>query len=221
VLCALSFSFMVIYASCDDCVYPVFYAIVSVAGKIVYYYNSLPYLKTRQYVGVIMREAVIVILLLVEAILLKNRAYSIYVMEVTAVIVWAVVMRSVANGELYCKIDREVVIYCMMVVLLVLFYVCSQRAFAAVFRIRSPQILQSETLQDPGMEPEEFSGFWCEICGEPLSEDALFCPCCGAPVNSGAGMEEDKKMYVQCPACGREMIRDGDYCPYCGTRLSD
>ncbi|MCD8153730.1 MAG: zinc ribbon domain-containing protein [Clostridiales bacterium] len=221
ILCALSFSFTVIYASCDDCVYPIFYAVVSVAGKIAYYYNSLPYLKTRQYVGVIMRETVIVILLLVEGILLKNRVYSIYVMEVTAVVVWAVVMRSVANGELYWKIDREVVVYCMTVVLLVLFYVCFQKAFVTVFRIRSPLLLQIETVQNPETEQEVFSELRCKMCGEILGEDALFCPCCGAPVSLGTGMEEDRKMYVQCPACGREIIRGGEYCPYCGIRLSD
>ena len=47
----------------------------------------------------------------------------------------------------------------------------------------------------------------CPQCGEPVQEDFVFCPRCGAEI------------LTACPSCHRAVETDWTHCPYCGTDL--
>lgn len=50
----------------------------------------------------------------------------------------------------------------------------------------------------------------CTKCGQPLAENAKFCPSCGARVERQSG--------VFCSACGAKLEPSAQFCPACGTK---
>lgn len=51
----------------------------------------------------------------------------------------------------------------------------------------------------------------CPDCGQPVSRDARFCPCCG----------HQQVVIHQCAACGKNLPANARFCPRCGHAVDD
>lgn len=56
----------------------------------------------------------------------------------------------------------------------------------------------------------------CLKCGAEIREGALFCSCCGAPVQK----VEPPSDLLKCPKCGADVNKDDRFCMECGYALN-
>jgi hypothetical protein len=62
---------------------------------------------------------------------------------------------------------------------------------------------------------------FCDMCGTPISADAMFCPSCGRELRATTPPHPARTSSMRfCSRCGREIPGAARFCAYCGTSVT-